>query len=133
WPQRRQQLRVAHWQKAATFSPIARRVCPIAFLGKHDYRTFHQLAASIRQVAEPEFGTWQINKNSYRLIALLRRMADSLNACRMLGMIAVRCVYARNIHAAFDQALDYARCIRGRTQRAYDLRPGPARHGDYIH
>ena len=100
---------------------------PLITFSQHDYRAFHR-CSTVRQIAKPEFRTWQINKNSYRLIIFLSRMADLLNAPRMPGMIAMRCIYASNIHTAIDQALDNARCICGRPQGAHYLGPIPASH-----
>ena len=71
-----------------------------------DYRPLDQLAKIIRQIANSEFGTRQINKNSHRLTERLRYVTHPLNAPRMIGMIAVRRIHARNIHAALDQLLD---------------------------
>jgi hypothetical protein len=39
----------------------------------------------------------------------------------VIGMIAVRCIHARNIHPAFDQLLNNARLVCRRAQRTNDL------------
>jgi hypothetical protein len=79
-----------------------------------DYRSFVQLGEIVRQITNAEFGTRQIQENRHRLAERLRGITHPFDTPRMIGMIAMRCIHARNIHPALDQLLDNAWMVRRR-------------------
>jgi hypothetical protein len=56
----------------------------------------------------------------------MRRLPNLPNAPRMIGVIPVRCIDARDIHPGLDQPFDHAGRVSRGTQGAYDLCSLPA-------
>jgi hypothetical protein len=116
----------------AAFSRFAFLLREAALRSQPDYRSFDQLAEIIRQITNTEFRTRQIHENRHWLAERLRRVTHPLNAPRMIGMIAMRCIHARNIHPALDQLLNNARMVGRRAERTNNLGSLPTLAGHYI-